>query len=267
MTSGYYMKHFRVLPAYVRMSFQKMIEYKFNVLTNVVSVTVVSIVWIFFWSLLLGNVKEIGSWNVPALILLSGFIQLSYSLWQVLWYTIAFREDILTGKLDLYLVRPVHPLFGMVFRELQFFSILSAGVGAAIVAYAITTYYSVNVVNIAFALFYCLIGVSFFHISYSIMNTSTFWFGRLRSPRSIMRSFEIISTYPIDIFNVLVQGFYTFFLPYAFLGTLPARAITTFTLSQNIFYALVGIGVITCWFLVFLFCWKKGLERYESYGG
>lgn len=267
MISNYFLKHLKIIPAYIKLSTKKCIEYKFNMFTNIISMTTVTIVWILFWNLIIGNVKEIAGWKIPALIIFTGFLQLSNAMWQMLWYTVSFTEDITSGRIDMYLVRPMHPLFGLIFQEMQLFSVFGAGTGFAIVIYAVIKYYSLNLIKLTIALSFCLLGVYFIYIICCLSNTLAFWFGNLKTPRSIIISFEVAGQYPINIFNSIIQSFYTFLFPIIFIGTLPAITLTQLTLPHAVYYLIMGLLIAVIWTLFFIIIWNKGLKRYESNGG
>lgn len=261
-----FIKHFKLIKAYARLSFKKMIEYKFIVVTNTLGYLFVMVAWIFFWNLLFGNIKEIGEWKYPMLLLLVGFLYLSDALWQIFWYTISFSSDIMKGNLDVYLVRPIHPLYGLVMREMQLFSLIPAGFGLVLILYASFKYYSVTVINLAIALFMCVIAAAMLGVLYSTIMSLSFWLGKISAVRTVFRSFHIIQKYPLDIFSIAVRNFFTFVVPLYFFGTAQVVAILG-SKQVALQYLMLEIAIFLFWLCVWQFTWTRGVRRYESYGG
>ncbi len=260
-------KHSRLIRTYCVLSLKKLTEYKFNIVTNTFAYLVLIAAWYYFWNFLINSIREIGQWNLPMLLLLMGFLYISMAVWQMIYYTIAFNEQIMNGSIDLYLVRPIHPLFGMVMGKIQFFSFIPAVLGTGLVVYVITTYFSVSILNFLIALLMCIIAAGMLGILYSIINTLSFWFGRIATLRQFFRSFQIVQQYPLDIFSMAVQGFFTFFVPLYFFGTAEVNAILSANVFDALKYLFLEISVFAFWLVVFHVVWARGLRRYESYGG
>ena len=266
MTSAF-VKHIRMLRAYSNISFKKMSEYKFNLVTNLISVVVVALSWVFFWNLLLGELHEIAHWKFPMLMLLVGFVYLSESMWQILYYSIMFWKDIINGRIDLHLVRPVHPLFAMIMSHMELLAIFPAMFGFGFILFTLFTHFSFVIVNFTIALLISIFAVIVLWLLYLVLGTTCFWFGRINGLRAIFKSFMLIDNYPIDIFSVFVRSFFVFFLPFFFLGTAPVLTLTQWTVVEALKYLSIIVGIAIIWFFIFLFVWKKGVKRYESFGG
>lgn len=266
MPAPFLIKHIRLVRSYVRISFKKSTEYKFNVFTNALGYFSVMVAWIFFWDFLFGNIKELGEWKYPMLLLMIGFLYLSDALWQIFWYTISFSSDIVKGNLDLYLVRPIHPLYALVMKELQLFSLIPAMFGIVLIVYTLTKYYAIAVVNFSIALLMCAVAAALLGVFYSIIMSLAFWLGKISAIRTVFRSFQIMQRYPLDIFSMAVRGFFTFVVPLYFFGTAQVLAVLG-SKSTAAGYLMLEVVVFVFWLFVWHMTWSRGVRRYESYGG
>ncbi|MBS3147392.1 ABC-2 family transporter protein [Candidatus Woesearchaeota archaeon] len=259
-------KHLELIIPYSRLSFKKLTEYKFNIITNTLGYLALIITWILFWNFIFGSMPEVAEWKYPMLLMLVGFVYLSDALWQMLWYTVAFYHDISKGNLDLYLVRPIAPLYALVMKEFQFFSILPGLGGIGIIVYTLLNYYSLNIFRLTLALILCLVGVVLVHLLYMSVNSLSFWFGKTTAFRTIFRSFFLLRNYPLDIFSIWVRAGLTFILPFYFTGTAQVKLLlssNTWEIATILFYALIALAI---WLSIFLIIWNRGLKRYESSG-
>lgn len=265
--SSFLRKHFSLIKPYSVLSLKKLGEYKFNMITNTMSQLFFMGMWIIFWNVLLANIGTIGEWTTPMAVMLTGFIMISDSLWQVVWASIKLYREIPTGVLDLYLVRPVQPIFAFILKEMQFFSLIPATIGLVLIIGTLATSFEVNVVKLLFALIIVLCGVATVTIAYMIIGCFSFWLGRSDAVRTFYRSILFTKTYPTTIFPYPVGLFLTFYIPISLFGTLPVLVLTRYNVAIGLQTVLIALGVVGAWFLLLMILWKKGLERYESQGG
>jgi len=266
MTS-FLQKHVRLLKPYARLSAMKLSEYKFNMVTNTVSQVFFLEMWVVFWNVLLANVDGIGEWTRPMAIMLTGFVMLSDSIWQVMWASIKLYREIPTGVLDLYLVRPVQPIIAFVLKEMQFFSLVPALLGLLLIIGTLITSFEFSIVKLLFALTIVLCGVLTLVFAYMIIGCFAFWLGRSDAVRSFYRSLLFTKTYPTTVFPYPVGAILTWYIPISLFGTFPVLVLTRYDVPLGLWTALTAIGVAACWFALLVVMWKKGLERYESQGG
>lgn len=265
--SSFLRKHVSLIKPYSVLSIKKLSEYKFNMVTNTISQLFFLGMWVIFWNVLLANIGMIGEWTKPMAIMLTGFVMLSDSIWQVVWASIKLYREIPTGVLDLYLVRPVQPIFAFILKEMQFFSLIPAAIGLVLIIGTLVASYELNVLKLLFALVIVLCGVVTVTIAYMIIGCFSFWLGRSDAVRTFYRSILFTKTYPTTIFPYPIGLFLTFYIPISLFGTLPVLVLTKYDIPLGFRAVLVALTVVVIWSVLLSVFWKKGLERYESQGG
>ncbi len=265
---SYVRKHLKTIPTYVRFAWKSNIEYKFNVVTNLLQQIIGMVVWIIFWNILLSKFHEIGQWKLPALIMLTGFYYIGEAFWQIAWYTVGLSYDISRGKLDTILVKPINPVYSLVMSKLQMYAVLPLSAGFGLVLYTFIKYYSVSIMwKLGLALLMNVFAIFILHFIYIFVATLAFWFGKVMFFRTLVRMFLVSRSYPIDILSIIWRFTLTFIFPYAFISTYPVLVLTQYNARQILIAFGIELFVLVIWGLIMFKMWKAGLRRYEAFGG
>src|SRR5262245_43335196 len=134
---------------------------------------VVEILWfcgqIIFFSIIFGNVNQIGDWTKWEVVLLVGTHQIIAQLFQALFFVNVANipELVRTGKLDSLLVLPVDSQFAVSTKQFGLDSVVNAIVGAAVVCFSLS---KLSIVPTPAAVLLYLIALGFgIAVHYSIM--------------------------------------------------------------------------------------------------
>ncbi len=265
--SNYIIKHAKLMKPYLKLGWHTWIEYKFNFITNTLTYAVFITLWLVFWKLMIGKLGIIGGWTNPMLTMLIGFSFFNSAVWQITWGTVMFANDVIEGKLDNYMVRPINPLFAMIAERLNLASIIPAMFGLGIILYTVSANYSFEILKILLSLAITLFAVFIIHIFFCLAGLSVFWFGKNNAFKIFLRGFNIVDEYPITIFGLIAVNFFTFVMPKIFIGTYPVLLLTNRTLGWGLKVFATELTIAAFWAVVLVFVWKRGIRRYESHGG
>lgn len=261
-------KHIRLIPAYVRLVLKEEIEYKFAMYLYLLSHVVSVLVWIIFWRAMLNNIGTFGEWSFPLMVLLTGFVTISQGFMWVFLGIYQLPAHILNGKLNTYLVKPVHPFLHLISKEINVHSAVRVALGVVLVVVPLFVYtipYSTTQLMIALAM--SILGFAVTTIPFALVCCLSFWIGRGDFVRDLFAEIFPFQQYPLSEFPTAFVYAFTFVLPLIFSGTFPVLVLTVLTLQESV--AL--LGVLLCLTIgqlaVFSMLWKAGLRRYESYGG
>lgn len=260
-------KHIKLLKPYARMSFKMMSEYKFAFITNTLQFILFLIIWIVFWKILVLKMGVIGEWNEAMLTMLVGFTFINEALFQITWASQIIPEDIVQGNMDLYLVKPVNPIFAIIMKRLQLFSLGPAIIGISLVLITLINNYESNIIKILISTLVIIFNVIILQLIFLTLGYLSFWFGRTSAFRAIFRSFKQVDRHPTTIFPNNIIIFFTFIIPKIFLGTFPVLILIKFSIKDSLFVLLQIILLTIVWLGINIIVWRKGLKRYESHGG
>src|ERR1700730_15848897 len=210
----------------------------------------VEVLWfcgqIIFFSIIFGNVDQIGDWTKWEVVLLVGTHQIIGQLFQAFFFVNISNipELVRTGKLDQLLVLPVHSQFAVSTKQFGLDSIVNATIGAIVVIFSLVQLKIVP--SFGFVLLY-LIALSFgVAIHYSIMLTLaavSFWIVRAQGLVYGYFNFLQIARYPDVIFPKVFRFIFGWIIPVIIVANIPARLlIKPFGHSAALVFQLVVAG-------------------------
>jgi ABC-2 type transport system permease protein len=218
-----------------------------------------------FMSILFQNVKAINGWTYHEMLVLAGFLAVSFGstalLWDGIWET---GKMIIDGDMDYRLTRPAPVLvqvgskhvgmqvFGEVTLGLTMLAIgwVGAGVSAALIPIGLMLLVSASVIQAALL---------------TIANAANFWM-KGRTPVLAFMLTELQNEtmrFPLSIFPVAVRIIFTFGLPLAFASFIPAQILTGKTDPAWLIappVAAIATAAIAAWI------YRLGLKAYDSAG-
>lgn len=235
--------------------------------TNFLTAVVVDLVWIAvefsLFSVIYSNVPTLAGWTKPQIYFFLGVFFASDSLFTTLFQTNFWRfSDLVNrGELDILLTKPVHPLFLTLTRWINLTAIFNFFLGIAIILiYAKDAGFQGGIYWLSLAI-WILIGLTiqlFVRFAFSVV---VFWTERGFALARLYYQFYQFATKPDTIYPKMIRYVILTFLPFAFVGSVPARAVL-FGLSTKE-YVIVAT-VLAGFYALNRTLWTRGLKRYQS---
>ncbi|MBA3387595.1 MAG: ABC-2 family transporter protein [Verrucomicrobiota bacterium] len=230
----------------------------------------VEVLWfcgqIFFFSIIFGQVDQIGDWSKWEVVLLVGTHQTIAQLFQAFFFVNISNipELVRTGKLDSLLVLPIDSQFAVSTKQFGLDSVLNALLGLLVVIVSLVQLRVVPSLSFI-GLYLCslVFGVA---IHYSIMLSLaafSFWIVRAQGLVYGYFNFLHIARYPDVIFPRLFRFIFGWIVPVIIVANIPARLLIK-PLGQpawlvlHLVIAAVGAVVLSRIF------WHFALRRYSS---
>ncbi|HEY1771522.1 MAG TPA: ABC-2 family transporter protein [Chthoniobacterales bacterium] len=230
----------------------------------------VEVLWfcgqILFFSIIFGQVNEIGDWTKWEVVLLVGTHQIIGQIFQAFFFVNIANvpELVRTGKLDSLLVLPIDSQFAVSTKQFGLDSIVNALIGAAVVVLSLVKLHVMPGPG-AIALYLVALGFGV-AIHYSIMLTLaavSFWIVRAQGLVYGYFNFLNIARYPDVIFPQLFRLFFGWIIPVIIVANIPARLLIK-SLGQP---ALLMLHLVIAGSLVTLLSrafWHWALRHYSS---
>src|SRR5215470_13964867 len=181
---------------------------------------VVEVLWfcgqILFFSIIFGQVNQIGDWTKWEVVLLVGTHQIIAQLFQAFFFVNIANvpELVRTGKLDSLLVLPLDSQFAVSSKQFSLDSVVNAIIGAIVVIFSL---HQLRVVPSPWAILLYLVAIAFgIAIHYSIMLTLaaiSFWIVRAQGLVYGYFNFLNIARYPDAIFPWLFRVIFGWIIP------------------------------------------------------
>ena len=259
-------RYFEIYSIMLRNSLIREMSFK----ANFILWMLVEVLWfcgqIFFFSIIFGEVDQIGDWSKWEVVLLVGTHQMIAQLFQAFFFMNISNvpELVRTGKLDSLLAMPIDSQFAVSTKQFGLDSLLNAVLGGAVVIFSLA---KLNIVPGPGAVLLYLVALVFgVAIHYSIMlalAAVSFWIVRAQGLVYGYFNFLQIARYPDVIFPRLFRFIFGWIIPVIIVANIPSRLlIKPLSNPTALMFQLVIAGLVVL-FVSRLF-WKFALRRYSS---
>lgn len=211
------------------------------------------------------NVDSIGSWGRGEMILYIG----SFSLINALNMTIYFfgingiPGKVRSGELDLYLSKPVSPLFRLTFESITPGSIPLIFMSVCIIAYGVgIADIKLTAAGTGAYIFWVLImTVLYYDMEVLIRSVSLYFVTMAQMEKIEGTATELCMNLPGIAFYGIYKVIFYFILPYGIMATLPVQSMVG-ELEPGM--AAYGMGMVLFFSALTGVVWKRGLRHYNS---
>lgn len=261
------MRYIKLYLSFFKMDIRRVAMYRINLIVGNLGYLLDSIATIFSVMMILNVSHTIGGWSAYEIIFLYAFILAATSIWEFfLVTTLEIPLLILEGDLDVFLVRPINPLFQFIIFELDEEAIFEVifSIGLLI--------FSIIMLGIPLDFFfwiklilYLISSVVVIEAIYLAICSVCFWMKSNSGLMQIMWEFYKMGQYPLTIYPMIFKVLLTI-IPLAFIGFYPTNLILNgadYPLYITFGVVLAGPAFLT---IVYCFIWKLGLKRYTGAG-
>ncbi len=261
-------KHIKIIPDYLRLALKRESEYKASFYSFIFHQLIGVAVWLIFWKALLGKIGDFGRWNFPMMVLLTGFVNINSGFWMSFSAVWRLPREVLSGELNGYLIKPIHPFLHFIFRRVNLRSVPRVLLGLGVIITALNIYdLPCTFTSVLLAAILSLLSFLTTFMPFAMICLSVFWIGQAEFLRDLFVELFVFQNYPLSEFPRGFIAVFTFIIPLIFSATIPVLALTSLTNLQSLGLLGLLLIIIICQIKLFTFIWRKGLKRYESNGG
>ncbi len=240
------------------------LEYKTNILIDLITAILSLIGSIFLLSIFFQNNNSIGGWEFEEALIIQGIYTILNGITNT-WFNPNLTEivkHIREGTLDFVLLKPIDSQFFISLKKLTPSGFLEIILGICLLIYCI----KINQININLSfLTLCLItiicSICILYSLWFFISTTTIWFVKTWNATEVLRSFLYIGRFPLNSFSFSLRIFFSVFIPIAFITTIPSEVFIGESQFWKIFLEVI-VAVI------FLFSsrkfWLFALKFYSS---
>jgi ABC-2 type transport system permease protein len=235
--------------------------------TNFLTSLTVDMMWIgiefTLFAVIYDNVPNLAGWTKPQVYFFLGTFFSSDALFTILFQRNfwQFSDLVNRGELDILLTKPVSPLFLALTRWISLTSVFNFVLGIAILIHYAGPAGFVGGWHWLLVAFWLLVGVAAATVLRFIFCIWVFWTDRGMALSRLYYQFFQMATKPDPIYPRPIRYAIMTALPFAFIGSVPARALLKGLETWE--YGLVA-GVLLSFFFADAFLWRCGLRRYQS---
>ena len=257
-------KYFEVYKYFITSSFSIELEYKINLLIDLLSSILGLIGSVFLLSIFFSNTNLIGGWKFEQALIIQGIYTILNGVTNT-WFSPNLSEIvkyIREGTLDYVLIKPIDSQFWISFKKISPTGIIEILLGLIVLIYCL----KLNNISLTFKPLLLLTltlicSISILYSLWFLISTTTIWFVKTWNATEVLRSFLYIGRFPMDSFSFTLRVFFSTVIPITFITTIPSEVILGISPSWKI---LLEILVSTTFLIVSRRFWKFALRFYTS---
>jgi ABC-2 type transport system permease protein len=247
--------------------FKNNIVREFIYRSNTIALTVADLIWVVvefaFFDVIYSNIGNVNGWSKEQTFFFLGIFISSDALFTTFFQRSFWNFPYLVsqGDLDILLTKPVNAAFLATFKELNFSQIINLVLGFYIIHhYGNAAGFDGGIAwfGVVFWIFIGLITQYLMRFWFSIWS---FWLDRGVTVSRLYYQFYALANKPDGLYPVGVRFLIKTALPFAFMGSIPAKVLTH--RGSPFDYVLV-LGVLVAYGGFVVVLWKAGLRRYQS---
>ncbi len=250
---------------YLRANWLSLMAYPAEfIVTNIAGVVYsfgsVALVWVLFT-----QIKAIGDWSYPQVLLIYGLSIFSRSLFHLFWVDLMnVSAMVRSGDIDRYLVRPLSPLFQVVAGYLDNDDYGELVTAIILVWTSLGMLGQRTAANLLWVAISALSGMLIFASVHIIANAMSFLTVESSGFSRLAWTVDEFTRYPSDIYGKGLRTLLTWVVPVTFASFYPAQLV--FRNGELMRIALLTPLVAVLTFALAHLFWTKALDRYQGVG-
>lgn len=218
--------------------------------------------FLFIW-VIMDRAKLIAGYNLAQAIFILALFNLLSSLTQLFMRGIyIFRQKLVDGTFDFYLLNPLSELFYSLFSYTDPLDLILFLPYVGIVVWAwINTGYPITLMSVLLIILIATIAEMLILAWHIIILSIGVRYLEVDNTIMLYRDLEKMAAMPIEIYGKYGSAVLTYIFPFALMATIPARVV--FGL-YNPTFLLVFIALAIFQLKLSLWCWNKSLLKYSS---
>jgi ABC-2 type transport system permease protein len=216
--------------------------------------------------ILFSRFPHLAGWSYPEIVFLYGFSLLPFGVFNVLSLNLyEFSDKYLTeGRFDRILLRPLSPLFQVLFESFRLEALQESVTGAVAMAWAMTRLPRMSALDLALLPVWAVFGAVIYLSIFAILTATGFWIEDRVGLAPPVFNLMAFGRYPITIYDLKVRILLSTVIPFAFATFYPtARALKRGEFLPY-FWATPFVAALLAW-MAFA-TWRAGVKRYGSTG-
>lgn len=251
---------------FLKQNVKTMLEYKSDFIIGVFSTLLTQFYGIFFVWVIFENIKQIHGWTFYEITFVYGLLTLAKSIDMFFFdnlHALGF-EYVREGKFDIFMIRPISPLFQLVASYTQQDGIGLFILGTIVVCKSLAELkIHFGPLDILLLIVFVISGAAIISAINLIMSTTGFKTMNSHIIMSSINSFQEFAFYPIAIYPKFIGFVLTWIFPYAFASFYPADYFLN--KEYGVLSVLTPLIAIVLW-VIALRVWRFGLKNYSSTG-
>ena len=257
-------KYLKVYTKFLHTSLASELEYKTNILIDLITAILSLIGSIFLLSIFFQNNRSIGGWEFEEALIIQGIYTILNGITNT-WFNPNLTEivkHIREGTLDFVLLKPIDSQFFISLKKINPSGFLEIILGFCLLLFCMR----INQINVNFSLLTLslitiICSICILYSLWFFICTTTIWFVKTWNAIEVLRSFLYIGRFPLNSFSFSLRIFFSVFIPIAFITTIPSEV---FLGISELWKILLEIIVSSVFLITSRKFWLFALKFYSS---
>jgi ABC-2 type transport system permease protein len=256
---------FRLLLLFIKFKLARDMIYSLNFwLVSIIDFTLFG-TQVLVFSSIFTQVDDINGWNRYQMIFFVGTFIMLDAIYMCFYFfgVIAIPEKIRSGKLDIYMVKPVNTLFYLSFENINPGSLLLAVPGIIMICYSSAKLgINIGIYNVLGFIFLITVMLILMYDLMVIIRSASFWFVNTDALQDFENEMVVFSfRIPGVVFKGIWKIFFYVILPYGLMATIPTKYFTDMLSGKE---WIMTISVCAGFTILCQILWRLGMKRYSS---
>lgn len=258
----------RLIAIAIRLNLKRLRAFRASLVLEVGASLSYAAITAIFWNVIYRRVQPLPGWSLGQTFAFTALIELFYAVtMSVFVATGKFWGAIISGRIDIYLIRPTEPRLLMGLLAIRLENLIRAIPSVTLLAALAGVYgFRPTVTSVLAALIVTALGTCAYACLQMAGSWASFWLGRTQVLDEITDSFTEFTQYPHTVFPPWVRLALLTVVPMGLAATEPALLLSGMSIRPML---VIGgaVAVTLAWWVMQELLWKRGLRRYDSYGG
>jgi ABC-2 type transport system permease protein len=256
-------RYFKLLRIFIANSVQLELEYRINLLMNLLNAGLSFGVGLTVLYVLFAQAESIGGWRFEEAIALFGVFLFYEGVIDLVLYPNLNKlpDHVRTGSLDFMLLKPISTQFQVSFRYASLWQVPEIFLGLGLVVYAMAALDALSLGAAALGLLLLLSGAAILYSIWFMLTTTAFWLVKVGNIPELFHAIFAAGRFPVSAFPAWIRILLTFVVPVAFITTVPAEAaigrLDWLTGLESFGMAIVALALSRAF-------WRLAVRNYTS---
>ena len=260
-------RHFSILGSYFAQFVKARLAYRADFFVDSAGVFTALAVQLAFLGVLYTKITSLSGWSFDQLVFIHGFSMIPLGIFNLVSHNLwGFSErHLVEGRFDQVLLRPVNPLFQVLFESFHVAALNEIVIGLLLSVTAAVRL-GITPVPLDFVAFPVLaVSASAVYLGvFVILTTVSFWFEDRLGIGPPVYNMIRFARYPVTIYHPAIRALLSWVIPFGFAAFYPATRFLRAT-EFYVFAALTPLVGAICLGAAFVF-FDVGTRRYTSTG-
>jgi ABC-2 type transport system permease protein len=260
-------RHVRLFGLYFAQYAKARLEYRLDFFSSVFASFLGTAASFGFLLIVFSRVPAVKGWTFEEMVFLYGFSLIPLGIFNVLSWNLYMFPDryLIEGRFDRVLLRPVSPVFQVLFEAFRLESLQETVTGIVAVVWASRRLHlEFGPLDILLFVVWAVLGAAIYLAIFVGLSATSFWIeDRIGIVPPIFNLMQF-GRYPLSIYDAWIRFVLSFVIPFAFATFFPTIRFLRRSEFIREFWAVPLVAAATI--AIALASWESGVKRYHSTG-